>query len=39
MIGEEEVFMQMARNMSETKRYTSLDKRIREIAQNNEASM
>lgn len=39
MIGEEEVFMQMARNMSEMKRYTSLDKRIREIAQNNETAM
>ena len=31
MVGEEEIFRQMAANITDTKRYSSLDKRIREI--------
>ena len=31
MVGEEEVFRQMARNITDTKRYSSLDDRIKEI--------
>ena len=33
IIGEEPVFMQMAKNESEAKRYTSLDERIKEISE------
>ena len=33
MIGEEDIFMQMAANESDARRYTSLDMRIRELAQ------
>ena len=33
IIGEEQVFMQMAKNESEAKRYTSLDERIKEISE------
>ena len=33
IIGEETVFMQMAKNESEAKRYTSLDERIKEISE------
>lgn len=32
MIGEEDIFMQMAANESDVRRYTSLDMRIRELA-------
>lgn len=33
IIGEEQVFMEMAKNESEAKRYTSLDERIKEISE------
>lgn len=31
MVGEEEIFRQMAKNITDTKRYSSLDQRIKEI--------